>query len=86
MFLSFTSIFLDSQQNFRKVQYAKNWIFHKKLYFAYEWLFNHAVCKIGLKDRFDSYKWQNLEHGSRPAQRHILKTGDLARLAMGTHE
>jgi hypothetical protein len=36
-------------------RYAKNWIFHQNnnfavlLFKASAWLFNHAVCKIGLK-------------------------------------
>jgi hypothetical protein len=54
-FLILTKIFLDSQQNVRKL--CKKLGFLPKQYFAVllfkvrGWLFNHAVCKIGLRRR-----------------------------------
>jgi hypothetical protein len=53
MFLNVTKIFLDSQQNFRKV--CKNWIFHKNDILQHcfsksvQGLSNQAVCKTGLE-------------------------------------
>ncbi len=51
--LSLTSIFVDSQQIFWKVR--KKWIFHQIIFSSISfhfkvsvWLFNQAVCKIGL--------------------------------------
>ncbi len=52
--MSLTEIFLDSLQLFRKV--CKKLDFSPKQYFAVflfkvsAWLFNHAVCKIGLME------------------------------------
>ncbi len=53
-FLSLTLIFLNSQQTFRKL--CKKLNFSPKSYFAVflfkvsAWLFNSAMCKIGLKN------------------------------------
>jgi hypothetical protein len=51
MFLNLTWIFLDSQQNFRKV--CKNLDFAELLFKVSAWLSNHAVCKIGLTNKFE---------------------------------
>jgi hypothetical protein len=56
-FLSLIEIFLDSQLNVRNV--CKELDFSSKQNFAVllfkvsAWLFNHAVCKIGLKSKWE---------------------------------
>jgi hypothetical protein len=54
MVLSLTSIVLDSQQNFRKdmqkLDFSPKFYFEVLLFKFSAWLFNYAVCKIGLRE------------------------------------